>query len=125
MKRVKLDENFPPSVVEIFSKHGIDTSSVFHQNMHGNVDDTVFKVCSEEYRILITFDLDFANIIRYPAEGTAGIILSRNKQKITLANIKPLCERLAKVVIDYDIKDNLIIVEETKIRIRRPDDRIF
>jgi hypothetical protein len=69
--------------------------------------------------------LDFANIIRYPTDGTPGIILSRNKKKITLANIKPLCERLAKIVIDHDTKGQLFIVEETKIRIRKPDDRLF
>ena len=125
MKRIKLDENFPPSCVEIFNKHGIDASSVFHQNMQGDVDETVLEVCIKEERILITFDLDFANIIRFSAEGTEGIILSRNKRRITLANIKPLCERLARIVIEHDTKDKLFIVEEMKIRIRKPDNRIF
>ena len=80
MKKIKLDENFPPSVVDIFNQHGIDASSVFHQNMQGDVDDTVLDVCVKEDRILITFDLDFANIIRYSTEGTPGIIISRNKK---------------------------------------------
>lgn len=121
MKKIKLDENFPPSSVEIFGKYGIDTSSVFHQNMNGSTDDSVFDICTKEDRILITFDLDFANIIRYTTEGTPGIVVSRNKMKITLSNIKSLCERLAQIVVSHDIEGRLIIVEETRMRIRKPD----
>ncbi len=121
MKKVKLDENFPPSVVDIFSKQGIDASSVYHQDMNGAADDTVFEVCKKEGRILITFDLDFANIIRYPTEATPGIIISRNQMKVTLNNINVLCERLARIVIAHEIENNLRIIEETKIRVRKPD----
>jgi predicted nuclease of predicted toxin-antitoxin system len=58
MKKIKLDENFPPSLVHIFRLHGIDASSVHEQNMNGTDDDKLFEICIAEERAIITFDLD-------------------------------------------------------------------
>jgi predicted nuclease of predicted toxin-antitoxin system len=122
MKKLKLDENFPPSLVSIFRQNDIDTSSVFEQEMCGSDDDTVFDVCMKEERSLITFDLDFANIIRYPANKAYGIIIVRSKKKMSLAEIKNICIKLVDVVIHYDLRGKLIIVEDAKIRVRNPED---
>jgi hypothetical protein len=93
--------------------------------MQGFGYDSVYDVCIKEERILITPDLDFANIIRYPSENTSGIVLVRSKAKITIKNIPPLCERLAQIVVGHETRGMLIIVEDTKIRTRKPDTRIF
>ena len=125
MKKIKLDENFPYSAVDIFSKHAIDASSVHHQKMDGSMDDLIYDVCIKEERILITPDLDFANIIRYPSAPTPGIVLVRSRYKITLKTITSICERLAQIVANHDTRGKLLIVEDNRIRIRKPDERIY
>lgn len=75
MKKIKLDENFPPSCVSLFAEKGFDASSVLHQALSGTHDDNLYIICKEEERILVSFNLDFANIIRYPAEQTKGILV--------------------------------------------------
>jgi predicted nuclease of predicted toxin-antitoxin system len=125
VKKIKLDENFPYPAVEIFSKHGIDAPSVHHQNMDGSMDDHIYDVCIKEGRILITLDLDFANIIRYPSAPTPGIVLVRSGMKINLKKIAFICERLAHIVVSNDTQGKLFIAEDTRIRIRRPDERIY
>jgi predicted nuclease of predicted toxin-antitoxin system len=121
MKRLKLDENFPPSVVEIFRESDIDASSVYEQGLQGSDDDNIYEICKKEARILVTFDLDFANIIRYPSKDTSGILIVRYQQKITLDRIKLLCKRLAGIIITNDTTSNLFIVEDAKIRVRRQE----
>ena len=122
MKKIKLDENFPPSAVEIFRKKKIDASSVFEQRLSGSDDDKVFNVCKKEKRVLVTFDLDFANILRYPSNNTSGIIIARHKKKINLVGIASLCKRLALLITQEEITGKLFIVEETKIRVRKPEE---
>lgn len=68
MKKIKLDENFPPSFLALFQNEIIDASSVHAQRISGSDDDSLFKICKEEKRTIVTFDLDFANIIRYPTK---------------------------------------------------------
>jgi predicted nuclease of predicted toxin-antitoxin system len=72
MKKIKLDENFPPTLLSFFQSEVIDASSVYLQNISGADDNLVYKICREEGRILVTFDLDFASIIRYPTNDTPG-----------------------------------------------------
>ena len=72
MKQIKLDENFPPGFTSVFEAGGIDASSVLKQNISGTDDDHLYQLCIKEKRIIVTFDLDFANIIRYPSATTSG-----------------------------------------------------
>lgn len=122
MKKIKLDENFPPDFVSLFQTNLIDASSVHHQNISGSQDNYVFKICKEESRVLVTFDLDFANILRYPADDTAGIIVCRLRKKINLDYIRELSIMLVKVISEHELSGKLFIVEDNKVRIRNPDE---
>jgi predicted nuclease of predicted toxin-antitoxin system len=106
MKKIKLDENFPPAAVEIFQAQQIDASSVFKQRLQGSEDDKIFSICKNEGRILVTFDLDFANIIRYPAYKSPGIIIVRSRKKLNINSIKSLCKKLVKIISENETKSN-------------------
>ena len=122
MKKLKLDENFPPSSVDVFRQNNIDASSVYEQDMCGSDDDSLFDVCIIEKRTLITFDLDFANILRYPASKTDGIIIVRSKKKMSIDEIGDICKRLVALILHTDLTGKLFIVENTKVRIRKSED---
>lgn len=122
MKKIKLDENFPPAFLPLFQSEAIDASSVYLQNISGADDNLVFKICQEERRTLVTFDIDFANIIRYPTNNTAGIIVCRIRKKINLSYIRELCVVLVKIISENELSGKLLIVEEHKVRIRKPDE---
>jgi predicted nuclease of predicted toxin-antitoxin system len=120
MKKIKLDENFPPGFLPIFQNELIDASSVYLQNISGADDNLVYKVCREEDRTLVTFD--FANILRYPADDTAGIIVCRLRKKINLDYLRELSNMLVKVISEHELSGKLFIVEDNKVRIRNPDE---
>ena len=119
MKKIKLDENFPPYLIGIFETAGIDASSVLKQEISGIDDDNLYLLCIKEKRVIVSFDLDFASIIRYPAGNTQGIIVCRIREKMTLEDIKNLCSKLVLVVKSTELEGKLIIVEGNKIRIRK------
>jgi len=120
MKKIKLDENFPPVSVEIFKKAKITAASVLDQKLSSSPDDNLYKVCISEKRALVTFDLDFANIIRFPSQNTPGIIVCRLRKKTSLAEINVLCNTLVSLITSNDLEGKLFIVEHHRIRIRRP-----
>jgi predicted nuclease of predicted toxin-antitoxin system len=63
--RVLADENFPPPAVAALRKAGWDVFSILEE-CPGVSDDDVATLCEEQWRILLTFDKDFGELI-FPA----------------------------------------------------------
>ena len=70
-----------------------------------------------ETRVLITLDLDFANIRAYHPEEYAGIIVLRSKRQDKHA-ILALLNRIALVLTNREPASELWIVEPDRIRFR-------
>jgi Domain of unknown function (DUF5615) len=66
--RFKTDENLPVEVAELLRQHQHDALSVHDQQLAGQVDPRIARVCQTENRALVTCDLDFADIRAYPPE---------------------------------------------------------
>ncbi|MHB1954967.1 MAG: DUF5615 family PIN-like protein [Sulfobacillus sp.] len=75
--RFKLDENMPVVVAEILRDSGCDAETVYGEAISGISDPELLDVCRHEHRILLTLDLDFANIVDYPASSYPGIVIFR------------------------------------------------
>ena len=61
----KTDENLPLEVTELLRSAGYDAMSVLEQGMGGKSDPYLVDICTEENRVLITLDTDFADIRAY------------------------------------------------------------
>ncbi len=120
MMRFKLDENFSPSLTALFHESGYDAHSVFEEQLSGSKDENINQVCLEENRCLVTLDLDFANILRFPAEKTPGIIVVRPNRSITLAVMSEMLLLLLKALEENDPTGCLWILEPHQLRIRKP-----
>lgn len=75
--RWKIDENIHPAVAALLQGRGHDAVTVWGQNLQGASDRRLAKICLSERRALLTLDLDFANILAYPPEAHAGIVVLR------------------------------------------------
>ena len=75
--KFKLDENLSPSLAAGFAAAGHDAHSVVQQSLGGQPDAIVIDVCRHEQRVLVTLDLDFANILAYPPAQFTGIVVLR------------------------------------------------
>ena len=58
------------------------------ERLAGVIDDHLLAIACSEGRVLISFDRDFANILRHPPEATGGIVVIRLHDQ-TLPLIRP------------------------------------
>jgi predicted nuclease of predicted toxin-antitoxin system len=77
VKRFKLDENMPAVAAAVLREVGHDVTTVLGQGLGGVQDETVATVCTAEKRILVTLDLDFADMRSYGSSEAPGIIVMR------------------------------------------------
>ena len=115
--RFKVDENLPVQCIEQFRDAGHDVLSVHDQGLSGAPDPRVAEVCTAEERVLVSLDLDFADIRTYPPWGGAGIIVSRLRSQ-DAATLRRVVDRLLVLLPDESPTGRLWGVEEDKVRIR-------
>jgi len=75
--RFKIDENLPNDVAALFSRSGHDVATVHGQGLPGAADGTIVTVCQREGRVLVTLDLDFADIRTFRPEQSPGLVVIR------------------------------------------------
>ena len=114
--KFKLDENLSPTLASAFISAGHEAHSALEQALGGSIDPRLIEVCRLEGRALVTLDLDFANIHRYPPGRYAGIMVLRlgtqahGAVTAALANAIALLQREA-------LSGRLWIVETGRVRI--------
>jgi predicted nuclease of predicted toxin-antitoxin system len=69
--KFKIDENLPFEAARTWRQAGYDAETVADEGLSGSADETIADRISDEARVLLTLDLDFANIRAYPPGGYA------------------------------------------------------
>jgi len=77
----KVDENLHEEIAALLRLQGHDAQTLNEQKMQGYPDTDIAHVCRREGRAIITLDMDFANILRYPLQDYPGIIVLRLKDQ--------------------------------------------
>jgi len=115
--KFKFDENLPSDLGALLRADGHDAHSVLDEDLRGTADPSIAKVCQDEQRILITLDLDFANIKNYPPQDYPGIIVLRlaRQDRDTVLAIIP---RILALLQTEPISQRLWIVDDNRTRIR-------
>ncbi len=112
-----LDENMPREAADLLRNLGHDVESIQDLNLQGVKNGYIYRLIQAEDRILVTFDLDFANILNYPTKTHPGIIVLRLRVQNPPSVVAALQRFLQKVIPD-ELRENLTIVEEFRYRIR-------
>ena len=115
--KFKIDEKLPVEVAALLNQAGHDASTVYDQGLVGVVDENIAQVCQVEGRIMVTLDLDFADIRANPPEAYPGIIVLRVKQQ-DKPYVLEITSRWIKALTTETIEHRLWIVDDQKIRIR-------
>ncbi len=119
--KFKLDENFGTRTQNVFRSAGFDVQTVRDEDLQGCTDQHLFDVCCKEGRCLVTLDLDFADVRRFPPQETAGIVVIRVPRNPTLALLEQLVRQFLRALQTMPVKGQLWIVEVGRIRIREGD----
>lgn len=117
--KFKLDENMPADLAARLHAEGHDVRDVVEEGLQGKDDPSVLQAAVDEQRILMTFDLDFADVRHYAPGTHAGIVVFRVHDQRWKTLEGPVNRLLAAGILD-DLQKGLAIVDETRVRLRRP-----
>jgi len=116
--RFKLDENIGSRTAHLFPEAGHDIETIFDEGLSGATDEVIFETCIREGRCLVSLDLDFADVVRFPPHRTAGIAVLRLPNDVSVRLMEKLVRDLLRHLKTEPIVGRLWIVEAGRIRVR-------
>ena len=119
--KFKLDENFGSRTQEIFLAAGHDIQTVRSQKLQGCLDQNLYEVCCKEQRCLVTLDLDFADVTRFPSNATSGIVVIRAPRNPSIVLLEQLVRQFLQALAQIPVEKKLWIVEVGRIRIHQSE----
>ena len=115
--KIKLDENLPTAPAELLRAGGHDTMTVADEALGGSEDPEVLRHATKEGRVFLTFDLDFADIRRYPVGSHGGIAVFRLHDQ-RWAVLEQPARRLVESGLLDRLQSGLAIIDESRVRLR-------
>lgn len=112
------DECVGLPTISLLRKLGYSTVTIKEAGLSGKSDIEILKWAISQKRVLLSEDIDFANILLYPAKLHHGVIVLRFRHRLE-NEIHGTLITLLKELKPSDFKKTLIIVDADKYRVRR------
>ena len=118
--KFKVDENLPSECVSFLGDAGFEANTVADENLSGADDLVLFERCRVEGRVLMTLDLDFANVQAYPRNPTRELWSFGRSSKIfqDKPTLIVILQRLISTSTRRSPDGQLWIVQHDRIRYR-------
>jgi predicted nuclease of predicted toxin-antitoxin system len=117
--RLKLDENLSRHLKPILIALGHDVLTAADEDLLSRPDVEVAACAAREDRILLTLDVEFADLRKYPPGSHPGIVLFRPVSLGPLS-VNHFVERFARSTDLSGLSGCIAVVEPRGIRVRRP-----
>lgn len=121
MARILVDEALPRSLARHLRDARRDADDVRDLGLRGQPDERVFREAQDRDAILITRDLGFTNVLRFPPTTHKGLIIVRLPNTVSTARlIEQVLEGLRDAPLDT-LARSVLIIEPGRTRLRRFD----
>lgn len=117
--KFKLDENFGTRTQAVFEQAGYDVQTVRQEDLQGTSDHHLYEVCRTEGRCLVTLDLDFADVTRFPPDQAGGTVVIRLPRNPSLSLLEELVGQFLQAMSQMPLEGRLWIVEVGRIRVHQ------
>lgn len=117
--KLKLDENLSRHLKKSLESLSHDVMTAADERLLSQPDTVIAKAAKDEDRILLTLDLEFGDLRKYPPGKHPGIVLFR-PQSFGPLTVNRFIEKFVKETDFGPLAGCIVIVEPARIRIRRP-----
>ena len=114
-----LDENIPLSLVDLFLACGFLVEHIRLTPLRGAEDKEISHYAKQEQAILITKDLEFANILLYPPGSHYGLVVLRLPYYYTAQQISEVMKRFLSEIKLEELSESITVIELGRYRIRK------
>lgn len=122
--KLKLDENLDTRLAALLKQAGHDVLTVRNQGFLGIEDQALYERCILEKRTLVSLDKDFSNVLRFPPQGTSGLVVLRGPDDL-FSTTRILIQTLIQALASDTPVGKLWIIEPGRLRIHDPLDDEF
>jgi predicted nuclease of predicted toxin-antitoxin system len=119
MIKFLIDEDIPRTTAKVLRDRGYEVVDVRDCGLRGEVDAEVFKFAQKENAVLLTGDLGFGNLLRFPVGKHSGVVIAHFPNEISTSELNNQIIKAFDTLTEKDFDRTLIILEPGKIRTRR------
>lgn len=119
--RFLLDANMPRLAIGALAKLGHHVEFAKDIGLSNDFDQVIAAHAQTTQAVLVTRDLDFADVRNYPPEQYFGIVVIRVPDEALASDIANLLQRfVGNSEFTNNLAGKLAIVEENRVRFRPP-----
>jgi len=116
--RFLIDEDMPRSLTDALIAAGHEAIDVREEGHRGATDHQVFELAQRCRACLVTEDLGFANILRFPLGSHQGIIVGRFPSILSTRTVVAEIVHVVQQIGEDRLRGALVIAEIGQWRIR-------
>jgi predicted nuclease of predicted toxin-antitoxin system len=124
----KLDENFGRRTASLFQEFGHEADTVVDEGLSGAPDNYLYQICCEQSLCLVSLDLDFSDVVRFPPRQCGGIVVIRCPRNPSLRLVEQMMRQFLAVIGQTSQlgrmtpERQLWIVEVDRVRVHQQHD---
>jgi predicted nuclease of predicted toxin-antitoxin system len=87
--------------------------------LRGSPDDAIFEYARAKGLVILTQDLEFGNLLRFPLDTHHGILVARFPNEVSSETLNGAIATALRDMSPEEIKSRLVIVEPGRVRLRK------
>ena len=119
MPRFLVDEDMPRSLAPALRSAAEQAVDVRDFGLRGQPDGEVIAYARAHDQVLVTADLGFSNLLRFPPGSHPGIDVARLPNEMPTDDLVRIITSALSALASEDLEGNLVVVEEHRVRLRR------
>jgi predicted nuclease of predicted toxin-antitoxin system len=120
--KLKLDENLSRHLKPILIGFGHDVLTAADENLLSHPDTEIAQAAKNEQRMLMTLDVEFADLRKYPPGSHPGVILFRPLSLSPLSVNAFIADFIRRTDLDR-LAACVAVVDPVHVRIRSPQNK--
>jgi predicted nuclease of predicted toxin-antitoxin system len=116
--KILVDEDLPRSTAPLLQSLGVNACDVRDVGLKGASDAVVFEYAQKEERAILTRDVEFGSILKYPQQNHHGVIVIRLPNIYVRDQILKVIRKFFIEIGRQELAHKIVVLEADNYRIR-------